>query len=104
MGPWEDSADTIAFCLSGEYEGDIEALKQAAAPPHSVWPTITTVKNRPRWVAEKRNLGWDELVAIGNRESTVFYAKMVHCISENRQSAIIVKVELAIRSRISSEW
>lgn len=39
--------------------------------------------------------GWDELIEEGKRECTVLDAKLVYGIGQDRERAVIIRVELA---------
>jgi len=75
----------------GENDGEHAAPKHAAAPPHSVWPTMTTVTEGGE---RKEKLGWDGSYNGGEKESTVFDTEVVKGVGEDRLRAVIFELEL----------
>lgn len=72
------------------------AFRQAAAPPQLVWPTRTTVNDI--YPLEEESKPYHEY----NETLAVFNADYFDSISENGECAIIVEVELAARTVVSS--
>lgn len=79
----------------GLVKGLCAAAKQAAAPPHSVWPTIITVyKGRGRW---KENNGWDAVDnGEGKRKGTVFNSYVLDSVGKDGKSAGVIRIELTV--------